>query len=776
MKKLLFSILILLFAFSSKAQICLGEDTTVCPGESVNIRLCDTSSTPGLVFRMDSTQQVNLTDDQYSGVINIGFPFTFYGTVYTQLVIASNNYVTFDLSQAGGYSPWSIGNPAPSSALPVNVVMGPYQDINPGLGGTIEYGIVGVAPNRKFIVRYNQVPMFSCTNDLFCSSLVLYEGTNNVEVHIDNKPLCPTWNSGVAIEGVQDITGTFATVTPGRNFPTQWTAAADGYLFTPNGPTNYTGSVTPYVPTLLTSAIQWWDTDGNLLGFGSDVSFTPTSPNDTVGVFIVYDQCYTGSGGPGSSDTSWVYTHELPDITLTKTEINCKNPTANAIAIVNGTAPFLYQWNDPMMQTTDTAAGLLPGIYTVLVTDSNGCKETESITIDSAAYTHTAIGIKTLCNGDSTGSAYVATSPIDTIFTYLWDVNANSQVNDTATGLPAGNYQVFVTDTAGCIDTIDVVVNEPTVIGLNNTIVNPLCNGGSNGSITVNAFGGTPGYTYSWGGNQLSGLTQGTYSIIVTDNNNCIYTDSFTLVEPDSMQLILDTMPASCGLKDGVVWAIVQGGTPGYTYNWTPGGLGTDTLDNIGTGMYSLLVTDSNGCTISDSIFVNETPNFNVDFSLTPSSGVAPLTVSFTNNSTNCVTYYWDFGNGDTSTVQNPSSITYTTDSTYTVTLIACNAGGCCDTVTHTVLVETNSICSFANVFTPNGDGMNDVFKVNCERIVEFNIVIFNRWGNKMFESNDINNSWDGENAPDGTYFYIIKAIGIDDIVWDKQGSVSLIR
>ena len=776
MKKLLFVTIILLVAFSGKAQICLGEDTTVCPGESVNIRLCDTSSTPGLVFRMDSTQQVNLTDDQYSGVVNIGFPFTFYGTVYTQLVIASNNYVTFDLSQAGGYSPWSIGSPAPSSALPVNVVMGPYQDINPGLGGTIEYGIVGVAPNRKFIVRYNQVPMFSCTNDLFCSSLVLYEGTNNVEVHIDNKPLCPTWNSGVAIEGVQDLTGTFATVTPGRNFPTQWTAAADGYLFTPNGPTNYTGSVTPYVPTLLTSAIQWWDTDGNLLGSGSDVSFTPTSPNDTVGVFIVYDQCYTGSGGPGSSDTSWIYTHELPDITLTKTEINCKNPTANAIATVNGVAPFLYQWNDPMMQTTDTAVGLLPGTYTVLVTDSNGCKETDSITIDTATYTHTTVGLETLCNGDSTGSAYVTTTPIDTIFTYLWDVNANSQVNDTATGLPAGNYQVFVTDTAGCIDTIDVVINEPTAIGLNDTIVNPLCNGGSNGSITVNAFGGTPGYTYSWGGNQLSGLTQGTYSIIVTDSNNCIYTDSFTLVEPDSMQLILDTMPASCGLNDGMIWAIVQGGTPGYTYNWTPGGLGTDTLDNIGTGMYTVLVTDVNGCTAIDSIFVSETPNFTVDFSLSPSSGIAPLNVSFTNNSTNCVTYYWDFGNGDTSTVQHPSSLTYTTDSTYTVTLIACNAGGCCDTVTHTIIVETNSICSFANVFTPNGDGMNDVFEVDCERIVEFNIVIFNRWGNKMFESNDINNSWDGENAPDGTYFYIIKAIGLDDIVWDKQGSVSLIR
>ncbi len=777
MKIFLFILAIFFTAINLDAQICLGEDTAICPGESVIISLCpDTGS--AIVYRMDSTQQVTLSDDQYSGVINIGFPFTFYGNVYTQMVIASNNYVTFDLTQAGGYSPWSIGNPAPSSALPLNVVMGPYQDINPGLGGTIEYGIVGVAPNRKFIVRYNQVPMFSCTNDLFCSSIVFYEGTNNIEVHIDNKPLCPTWNGGVAIEGVQDLSGTNGTVTPGRNFPTQWTAAADGYLFTPNGPTNYIGSVTPYIPTLLTNAIQWWDTDGNLLGSGSDVSYTPT--NDTTGVYIVYDQCYTGSGGPASSDTSWIYLHDLPNINLTKTEINCMNSTANAIATVIGAAPFLYQWNDPMMQTTDTASGLIPGIYTVLVTDSNGCKRSDSILIDSAAYTHIAFGIETLCNGDSSGSAYITTIPGDTIFTYLWDSNAGSQTNDTATGLSAGNYQVYITDTIGCIDTIDVTINEPTAIGLNDSLINPLCNSDTSGSIIVNAFGGTPGYVYSWGNNQLSGLGQGTYPITVIDSNNCIYTDSFTLIDPDPITLVLDTVSASCGLNDGMVWAVIQGGTPGYTYNWTPGGIGFDTLNNVGTGMYSLLVTDTNGCTALDSIYVSEVPNFSVDFSLTPSSGVAPLEVFFTNNSNNCITYFWDFGNGDTSTVQNPLSVIYNTDSTYTITLIACNAGGCCDTVTHTVVVQSNSICSFANVFTPNGDGMNDKFIVDCDQIVEYEIVVFNRWGNKLFESNDINTSWDGTNkgkdVPEGTYFFIIKALGLDDVVWDKKGSVSLIR
>lgn len=777
MQKFLIYILVFFIGNQVQAQICLGEDTTVCPGESVTISLCPNSGNPGGVLVLDSMQQVNLSDDQYSGAVNIGFPFTFYGNVYTQVVIASNNYITFDVSQAGGYSPWSIGNAAPSPALPLNVVMGPYQDINPGLGGTIEYGIVGNAPNRMFVVRYNQVPMFSCTNDLFCSSLILFEGSNNIEVHIDNKPLCPTWNGGVAIEGVQDQTGSNATVTPGRNFPTQWTASADGYQFTPNGPTNYLGSTVAYMPSLLGSGIQWWDTNGNLLGSGFDISVTPT--NDTTGYYIVYDQCYTGSGGPTNSDTSWVYLHDLPQIVTTKTTINCNNPTAIAVANASGNAPFTYLWDDPMAQTNDTAFGLTPGTYTVVVTDTNGCDNQAVVTIDSAAYTHSTASIQTLCNGDSSGIAYVTTIPSDTIFTYLWD-DPMAQTNDTATGLSSGNYSVFVTDTAGCIDTIAVFVNEPSAIMLTDTIINPTCNGSANGSIAVNASGGTPGYTYSWGSNQLNGLAQGTYAITVTDSNNCIYTDSFTLTEPAPLIITLDTNSASCGLNDGMIWATVQGGTPGYSYNWNPGGNGNDTLDNIGTGMYYLTVIDSNGCTANDSIFVNEINNFSANFTLTPSTGVAPLEVFFTNNSINCVTYYWDFGNGDTSTVQNPPSITYINDSTYIVTLIACNAGGCCDTISQTVLVESNSICSFANVFTPNGDGMNDKFDVNCDKIVEYNIVIFNRWGNKLFESNDIDNPWDGTNkgkeVPEGTYFFIIKAIGLDDVVWNKKGSISLIR
>ena len=107
--------------------------------------------------------------------------------------------------------------------------MAPWQDINPGLGGIVEWGSFGAAPNRVFVVRWYQIPMFSCTSDLFCSALYLYEGSNIIETYIENKPLCAAWNGGAAIHGLQNANGTIAHVVTDpilgapRNFPLQWT-------------------------------------------------------------------------------------------------------------------------------------------------------------------------------------------------------------------------------------------------------------------------------------------------------------------------------------------------------------------------------------------------------------------------------------------------------------------------------------------------------------------------------------------------------------------------
>jgi hypothetical protein len=176
---------------------------------------------------------VVLTDDIHSAAVNIGFSFCFNSVSYTQCVISSNNYITFNLANAGTFSPWTtVAVPNATPTPPQNAVLDPWQDIDPGVGGAIYYQTLGAAPNRRFVVSYASVPMFSCTGQLYSSQIILYESSNCIRSSILSKPICPTWNSGNAVHGLQNNGGTSATVVPGRN-NTAWTAAAEGRLWAP---------------------------------------------------------------------------------------------------------------------------------------------------------------------------------------------------------------------------------------------------------------------------------------------------------------------------------------------------------------------------------------------------------------------------------------------------------------------------------------------------------------------------------------------------------------
>ena len=194
---------------------------------------------------------LNSIDDINSGVIDIGFTFKFFGNDYTQLLASTNGYLTFDLSQANGYSQWPISAPIPSAADPVNAVMGPWQDLYPGasmtLAGILGYATYGVAPNRTFVMSYFNNPLFSCTDSSFTGQIVLHETTNAIDVFIGHKSLCQSWNGGQAIEGIQNADGTVAYTVPGRNANTMWTAYNEGWRFAYCAPSAPTDTVSGYV-------------------------------------------------------------------------------------------------------------------------------------------------------------------------------------------------------------------------------------------------------------------------------------------------------------------------------------------------------------------------------------------------------------------------------------------------------------------------------------------------------------------------------------------------
>ncbi|MBN8702707.1 MAG: gliding motility-associated C-terminal domain-containing protein [Bacteroidetes bacterium] len=181
-------------------------------------------------------------DDTYGPVVNIGFCFSFFGNTYTQCLITSNGTISFNLAETGNYHSWSISQSVPSTSSSMsdalNSILGPYHDMDPSLGGTITYTVIGTSPCRKFIATWNSIPMFGsgCTSTPDAKQqVVLHEGTNIIDMFIWNKSACTSWNSGYAIQGIQNSLGTKAFVVPGRNYPTVWSAANDGQRFAPKG-------------------------------------------------------------------------------------------------------------------------------------------------------------------------------------------------------------------------------------------------------------------------------------------------------------------------------------------------------------------------------------------------------------------------------------------------------------------------------------------------------------------------------------------------------------
>jgi gliding motility-associated-like protein len=174
--------------------------------------------------------------------------------------------------------------------------------------------------------------------------------------------------------------------------------------------------------------------------------------------------------------------------------------------------------------------------------------------------------------------------------------------------------------------------------------------------------------------------------------------------------------------------------------------------------------------------------------SANPETGIAPLNVQFTNLSTNANSYIWNYGNGNSQTTisltDTTTKTTYTTGGTYLVILTASNTQGgntCTDKDTLTIIVTEGYSIIIPNIFTPNGDAINDNFMVKTEGVSSLNILIYDRWGLKMFESGSITGAWDGKTAggkevPDDTYFYIINATDNKGKNNEYKGFITLLK
>lgn len=268
-----------------------------------------------------------------------------------------------------------------------------------------------------------------------------------------------------------------------------------------------------------------------------------------------------------------------------------------------------------------TAAELLqPGMELYLRTTGNGScpADTDTLYVQFHKYA-TQINLftdSTACFGDANGSAwveYVSGMPLSGV---VWNVGV-PQTGDSATGIVSGTYTVLVTDTLGCDSLYSFEIGEPDSLNASFADVDSVsCAGGSDGSLTVLVTGGTVPYSYSWSNGLASAgstnLDTGAYAITVTDANGCTVVIDTTVYGPAPLSLALSGDNISCyGSADGTVFPSVSGGTGSYTFLWNTGAT-ADSLTGLVEGNYSLVVTDANGCTISDSMAVVEPDPFQV--------------------------------------------------------------------------------------------------------------------------------------------------------------------
>ncbi|PJB15554.1 MAG: hypothetical protein CO118_03000, partial [Flavobacteriales bacterium CG_4_9_14_3_um_filter_32_8] len=214
---------------------------------------------------------------------------------------------------------------------------------------------------------------------------------------------------------------------------------------------------------------------------------------------------------------------------------------------------------------------------------------------------------------------------------------------------------------------------------------------------------------------------------------------------------------------------------------WSTGDINVASLDSLCEGSYSYILIDSNNCTVSDTISIGLLSQINAYFTFSPDSGFAPIQVSFTDASGGTIIgWMWDFGDNNTSTSQNPSN-QYTNPGTYPVTLTIIDSLGCGDSYTLELTVLPESTIIVPNIFSPNGDGINDVFTIKSNFLKSIKGSIYNRWGELLYHWNNLNGFWDGrtlagKEVPDGTYFYIVEMVTLKGEEKLVKGTLTLIR
>ncbi|MFO0321938.1 MAG: gliding motility-associated C-terminal domain-containing protein [Bacteroidota bacterium] len=524
-----------------------------------------------------------------------------------------------------------------------------------------------------------------------------------------------------------------------------------------------------------------WVTSGGTLS--SSTIFDPivTAGTYTVFVFNSTNQCF-------SVGTSTIFTNgsaPIASINPTSGILTCNVFSIVPVVSVSNAplSDLTFTWNPIPFNGVNSATATInsPGTYVCSITNTvSGCLGSAQITVTS----NTTIPILNIppsisltCSSPTaliTGSVTPLTAGIN----YNWSgpgitgiiTAPNVTVNiagvftvvatNTLSGCSSAATTFTVTNNSASIPTLTIISTASVITCSPPTISLVAVSNNTNNIIIWSTSTGTVS-------NPLIANTAGTYTVTAFDFiTGCssipiIKTITESKVFPTATLNTSHTI--SCNGSGGIL-SVLSSPNNGVSYAWFGPSLisGSNTASpTVGLpGTYSVIITDTlTKCSSATATTVVSYETIIADFTFDPTSGLAPLDVNFKNLSVGASLYSWDFGNGSTSAIKNPSTV-YNASGTFTIMLIS-KLGLCSDTAYYTIVISDESIIEIPNVFTPNGDNVNDVFKIKSIGVKDLTCSIFDRWGSKVYEWNGPNGGWDGlisnNTAHDGTYFYVLE-------------------
>ena len=514
----------------------------------------------------------------------------------------------------------------------------------------------------------------------------------------------------------------------------------------------------------------------------ADYAVTITDAN---GCFLIADQLTIGS------DNSFSFASAHP------VNAGCDGATNGSAAVTTagGRAPYLHTWSNG--STDSLATGLAPGGYTVTVTDANGCSLVSEVIEVQASGDLSALLIGSdapNCAESADGILQIQATGGMRPYTYAWTGGAADSIADQ---LNPGYYGVTVTDAGGCTTTLDSLLLEADgFLTVQATAQAPFCFGDTDAMVSLTTEGNAEPFSYRWAhsataeGPVLDDITSGTYFYTVTDATGvCAVSDSVFVAAPQRMVIATESTPPTCfGDEDGRLRITeVRHAAPPFLYSLDGFNYAAEAnFTGLPGGIYTVFVEDANGCRDALDVLVNEpvrlqielgedqTVDLGDDLTLYPAISGAPTTFAWSSTDTldcdDCPHPTWQ--------PMRPSLVSVTVRDSF----------GCTATDALRVFVHRPESLYVPSAFSPNGDGHNDAFNIYYGDDVASvrDLVIFDRWGDRVYERNeripsaDPSGNWDGwfrgSPAPAGVYVYRVSVTYIDGSSDTVTGDLTLLR